>query len=163
MATSFYDPSETRDPAEREAALMAALSGAVAAAQRSAPAYRERLAGIDAAAIDNRHALAELPLTRKSELAEMQRRNPPFGGFTTLGIDRVARVFASPGPIYEIEPRRPDFFRMAMVLGASACLRKPFTPAQLMHVVQTCQDPADVAERRAAAPIHSGSDSSQSA
>ena len=57
----------------------------------------------------------------------------------------------------------PDFFRMAMVLGASACLRKPFTPAQLMHVVQTCHDAPDLAERKAAAAIHSGSDSSRSA
>src|ERR1700756_2067979 len=27
----------------------------------------------------------------------------------------------------------PDFFRMAVDLGATACLRKPFTPAQLLH------------------------------
>jgi CheY-like chemotaxis protein len=32
----------------------------------------------------------------------------------------------------------PDFFRMAIDLGATACLRKPFTPAQLQHAVQVC-------------------------
>ena len=32
----------------------------------------------------------------------------------------------------------PDFFRMAVDLGAAACLHKPFTPAQLLHAVQTC-------------------------
>jgi CheY-like chemotaxis protein len=32
----------------------------------------------------------------------------------------------------------PDFFRMAVDLGATACLRKPFTPAQLLHAVQVC-------------------------
>ena len=32
----------------------------------------------------------------------------------------------------------PDFFRMAIDLGAQTCVRKPFTPAQLMHAVQTC-------------------------
>jgi CheY-like chemotaxis protein len=53
----------------------------------------------------------------------------------------------------------PDFFRMAMELGASACLRKPFTPAQLMHVVQTCREPADLTERKAAAPRHSAGSS----
>jgi len=36
----------------------------------------------------------------------------------------------------------PDFFRMAIDLGATACLRKPFTPAQLLHVVQGCTTPA---------------------
>jgi hypothetical protein len=32
----------------------------------------------------------------------------------------------------------PDFFRMATELGATACLHKPFTPAQLQHAVQIC-------------------------
>ena len=55
----------------------------------------------------------------KSELIELQRRNPPFGGFTTVATGAVARIFASPGPIYEIEARRPDFFRMARALYAA--------------------------------------------
>ena len=128
VATSFYDTSETRDPAEREAALMAALPRVIAAAQANAPAYRERLAGIGAEAIDSRRALAELPLTRKSELVELQHRNPPFGGFTTVPAGAVARVFASPGPIYEIEARRPDFFRMARALHAAG-----FCAGDLVH------------------------------
>jgi phenylacetate-CoA ligase len=128
VATSFYDPSENRDPSVRETALMAGLSGVVAAAQRDAPAYRKRLAGIDATAIDSRRALAELPLTRKSELIEIQRRDPPFGGFTTLPLAKVARVFASPGPIYEIEAGRPDFFRMARALHAAG-----FRAGDLVH------------------------------
>jgi DNA-binding response OmpR family regulator len=36
----------------------------------------------------------------------------------------------------------PDFFRMAIDLGATACLRKPFTPAELLHAVQICTTPA---------------------
>jgi phenylacetate-CoA ligase len=128
VATSFYDPSENRDPWVRETALMAGLSGVVAAAQRDAPAYRKRLAGIDATAIDSRRALAELPLTRKSELIEIQRRDPPFGGFTALPLAKVARVFASPGPIYEIEACRPDFFRMARALHAAG-----FRAGDLVH------------------------------
>jgi phenylacetate-CoA ligase len=119
MERSFYDPDEIRDPAAREAALMAALPGIIAAAQRGAPAYRERLAHIRPEEITSRQALARLPLTRKSELIELQRRNPPFGGFTTVPIGSVARVFASPGPIYEIEARRPDFHRMARALYAA--------------------------------------------
>ncbi len=123
MTGDFFDTSETRDPVEREAALMAALPRLVAAAQRNAPAYRERLAGVRAEAINNRGALAELPLTRKSELVELQRQNPPFGGFTTVPSSELARVFVSPGPIYEIEARRPDFFRMARALHAAGFRR----------------------------------------
>ena len=119
MATSFYDTGETRDPAAREAALMAALPQLIAAAQRDAPAYRARLDGIRPQDIASRDALAQLPLTRKSELIELQRQNPPLGGFTTVPVGAVGRVFASPGPIYEIEARRPDFFRMARALYAA--------------------------------------------
>jgi len=115
----YYDPGETRDTAEREAALMAALPRVVAAAQRDAQAYRNSLAGVRPDSITSRQALAELPLTRKSELIERQRQNPPFGGFTTIATGAASRIFASPGPIYEIEARRPDFFRMARALYAA--------------------------------------------
>jgi phenylacetate-CoA ligase len=128
VATAFFDANETRDAAAREAALMAALPGLIAAAQDNAPAYRERLAGVPPETIADRQALAELPLTRKSELLDLQRRTPPFGGFTTVGIRGVARVFASPGPIYEIEARRPDFFRMARALHAAG-----FRAGDLVH------------------------------
>src|SRR5437762_6548681 len=32
----------------------------------------------------------------------------------------------------------PDFLSMALELGASRCLRKPFTPTQLVAVIRTC-------------------------
>ena len=72
----FYDALETRDPTEREAALMAALPQIVAAAQEHAPAYRDRFAAVRAADITDRRALADLPLTRKSDLIELQRQEP---------------------------------------------------------------------------------------
>jgi CheY-like chemotaxis protein len=32
----------------------------------------------------------------------------------------------------------PDFLRMALELGATRCLRKPFTPATLLSVIAAC-------------------------
>ena len=119
MERPFYDASETRDPVERESALMAALPQIIAAAQQHAPAYRERLATVRPADIANRRALVDLPLTRKSDLIELQRLAPPFGGFCAVPLATLARVFASPGPIYELEACRPDFFRMARALYAA--------------------------------------------
>ena len=119
MDGSFYDALETRDPAEREHALMAALPGIIAAAKDHAPAYRERFAKVRPQDITDRHGLVDLPLTHKAELIELQRAHPPFGGFCAVPIGAVARVFASPGPIYEVEARRPDFFRMARALYAA--------------------------------------------
>jgi phenylacetate-CoA ligase len=115
----FYDALETREPAAREAALMAALPRVIAAAKEHAPAYRERLARVRPRDIVDRRALTALPLTRKSDLIELQRQNPPFGGFAAVPVGAVARVFASPGPIYEFEARRADFFRMARALYAA--------------------------------------------
>jgi phenylacetate-CoA ligase len=124
----FYDTAERRDPAEREAALMAMLPRVIAAAKADAPAYRERLATLRPDDVVDRRALAQLPVTRKSELIELQRRNPPFGGFAAVTAGAIARIFASPGPIYELEARRPDFFRMARALYAAG-----IRPGDLVH------------------------------
>ena len=119
MQTRFYDALETRDPQEREAELMAQLPRVIAAAKEHAPAYRQMLAKVRPEDITDRRALVDLPLTRKSDLIEMQRREPPFGGLNAAPIASLARIFSSPGPIYEVEGRRPDFFRMARAMFAA--------------------------------------------
>ena len=119
MDGAFYDALERREPAEREAALMTALPRIIAAAKQHATAHGERLAKVRPEDITDRRALADLPITRKSALIELQQRNPPFGGFNAVPVGEVARIFASPGPIYEFEARRPDFFRMARALFAA--------------------------------------------
>ena len=129
MQGSFYDALETRSPEEREAALMAQLPRVIAAAKAHAPAYRRMLANVRPEDITDRRALADLPLTRKSELIEMQRREPPFGGLNAARIGSLARVFSSPGPIYEVEGRRPDFFRMARAMYAAG-----IRAGELIHV-----------------------------
>ncbi len=136
--SDFYDALETRDPAVREAALFAALPAQIARAQTSAPAFAERLRGIDAASIRTRSALATLPVVRKHELLECQRaaraRDDVFGGFATVGWGQAAgtrralKVFASPGPIYEPETARPDYWRMARALYAAG-----FRAGDLVH------------------------------
>ena len=129
MQGRFYDALETRSPEEREAALMAELPRVVAAAKEHAPAYRRLLAKVRPEDVADRRALVDLPLTRKSDLIEMQRRDPPFGGLNAAPIGSVARVFSSPGPIYEVEGRRPDFFRMARAMYAAG-----IRSGELIHV-----------------------------
>ena len=128
MDGPFYDALETRDPAVRETSLMAALPRIIAAAKEHAPAYRRLLAAIEPEAVTDRRALAQLPLTRKSDLIELQRRDPPFGGFAAVPISALRRVFVSPGPIYEPEGRRPDFGRFARALFAAG-----FRAGDLVH------------------------------
>jgi len=128
VETPLYDALEARDPALREAALMAALPGIIAAAKERCPAYRALLAGVRPEKVTDRQALAELPLTRKSELIELQRRNPPFGGFAAVPVSSLRRVFVSPGPIYEPEARRQDYGRFARALFAAG-----FRAGDLVH------------------------------
>ena len=127
-----FDLLEVRDPAQREAQLLAALPQQVAHAQANAGAFRQILADVDAAAITSREALARLPVTRKSELLERQkalRSSDPFGGFTTLVRGpKMPRVYASPGPIYEPEGSGGDYWRMARALYAAG-----FRSGDLVH------------------------------
>ncbi|MFT3817723.1 MAG: AMP-binding protein [Rubrivivax sp.] len=121
--TEFYDALETRDPEVREQALLAALPQQIAAAQGT-PALGAILAGVDAAAVTSRAALAALPVTRKSELFERQKTARPFGGFSAigwraLGLRPARRVFQSPGPIYEPEGAAPDYWRFGRALFAA--------------------------------------------
>ncbi len=146
---ALYDALEARDPAARESALMAALPAQVRAAQAT-PAFAQILAGIDAAAITSRAALAKLPVTRKSQLLERQRASiasDPFGGFSALGwralprARTAQRVFQSPGPIYEPEASTRDYWRLARALHAAGlragdlvhnCFSYHLTPGGLM-------------------------------
>ena len=156
--STFYDTLETRPPAEREAALMAALPAQVAHARQNTPAFAALLADIDPATVTSRDALARLPVTRKHELYERQQAartangaagdggdasaSDAFGGFAAVGFGAaMPRVFCSPGPIYEPEGTRPDYWRMARALHAAGfragdlahnCFSYHFVPAGAM-------------------------------
>ena len=117
--TSHFDALESRAPGEREAALMRALPGQIANAMTNAPGFATILAGVDAVAISSRAALATLPVTRKSDLKGLQRGALPFGGLVARKPGQVRKIFMSPGPIYEPEARREDYWRTARPLFAA--------------------------------------------
>ncbi len=116
----FYDDRETRSPDERERNLLTRLPAHIAHAKANAPAFGKLLADVDAEAVTSREALASLPVTRKSELLELQKASRPFGGFAAARWGTACRrVFASPGPLYEPEAARPDYYRLARALFAA--------------------------------------------
>jgi phenylacetate-CoA ligase len=134
--TDHFDDRETRDPARREAELMARLPAQIAWAQAEAPAFAESLRGVDAGAVNSRAALARLPVLRKHELLDQQkarRSTDVFGGYAAVGWGaaarrRALRVFASPGPIYEPEGAGSDYWRMGRALHAAG-----FRAGDLIH------------------------------
>jgi len=141
MTNEHFDTLETRDPETRERAQAAALPARIALAKSRTAAFATILSGVDPAAITSRAALAQLPVTRKSELIELQKAHRPFGGFATGRWGDPPRVFASPGPIYEPDGEGPDYWRLARALFAAGfrrgdlvhnCFSYHFTPAGSM-------------------------------
>jgi len=124
----FYDILETRDPAKREAEQLARLPEQIANAKRDAPGWGKILADVVPADITTRAALASLPVTRKSALIDLQKVDMPFGGLTAVPTAGLGRIFASPGPIYDPEVLRPDYWRFARAFYAAG-----FRPGDIVH------------------------------
>lgn len=126
--TGHFDTLETRDPRQRERDLLVRLPAQIAHAKANAPWFAESLRNVDPSAIDSRAALAQLPVVRKHELIELQKRHRPFGGLVAARWGQMGRVFSSPGPIYEPEGRNPDYWRTARALFAAG-----FRAGDLVH------------------------------
>jgi len=132
--TEHFDALETRSPAEREAAQMAALSQQVAHARSNTAAFAALLKDVEPAGVNSREALARLPVTRKSELLQRQKAaraasGDAFGGFSALVRGpQMQRIFASPGPIYEPEGTGGNYWRAGRALYAAG-----FRSGELVH------------------------------
>ncbi|MGH8709011.1 MAG: phenylacetate--CoA ligase family protein, partial [Burkholderiales bacterium] len=123
----YYDALERRPPRKREAELLAALPKFLAHAKKKAPGWARILQDVDAARVTSRAALARLPVTRKSELAELQKAAPPLGGLNATPVAKLAKLFVSPGPVYDPEGRGKDWWRTARALYAAG-----FRPGELV-------------------------------
>lgn len=151
--TTYYEEREAASVAEREEALFARLPEALDRARQRASAIAQQLQGVEPGDIRDRASLARIPVIRKSELLEAQlarrsgaegglsEKERVFGGFSAIGWGEAARVFASPGPIYEPESRRSDYWGFARALYAAGfrrgdlvynCFSYHFTPAGSM-------------------------------
>ncbi|MGE0500449.1 MAG: phenylacetate--CoA ligase family protein [Rhizobiaceae bacterium] len=123
-----FDMRETRDPAIRERDLFARLPSFLSTAMLAAPGLGRWLRGVDPSTIVDRVALSRLPVLRKSELMEFQHAEPPFGGFVDLSRLNGARVFQSPGPIWE-----PEGVGIDPGGGARAFFAAGIRPGDIVH------------------------------
>lgn len=138
--TTLYDALESRDPSAREKDLLAALPALLARAQQ-ASGWATILKNVNPQEITSRAALAQLPVTRKSALKDLQKAALPFGGLNVTPTDKLSRIFMSPGPIFDPEGHGDDWWRYARPLHALGvrggdliqnCFAYHFTPAGLM-------------------------------
>jgi phenylacetate-CoA ligase len=114
-----YDTRETRTPSVRESELFSRLPAILRKAMEM-PGYAEQLRGVDPEEITSRAAFAKLlPVLRKSELPALHKASPPFGGFVDGSPGAFARLYTSPGPIFEPESPHTDPWRGARALFAA--------------------------------------------
>jgi phenylacetate-CoA ligase len=108
--TGFYNKvKETMPAPARRRYQDAWIAALVEHAWAKAPGVRRRMdkAGLAPKALRTVDDLARLPVIKKAEMPDLQRADPPFGGFCTVPMSRVRQIFVSPGPI--LEPIGPEF------------------------------------------------------
>ena len=138
---TYYDALETRDPQLRQTELIHAVANQVTHAKNNSAYYKKLFAGINAADITSPNTIAKLPITRKSELINLQKITPPFAGINTYRKDKLKYIFASPGPIFEPATTDKNYWRFARALFAAGfrdgdlvqnCFSYHLTPAGAM-------------------------------
>jgi phenylacetate-CoA ligase len=124
----YLDDLETRPPSVRERAQFQLLREQLDNAKRNAPYFTRLLERSGAHEVNDRGSLARLPVTRKSDLLELQKQALPFGGMTAVKVSQLGRIFASPGPIYDPQGDSKDFWGFARALYAAG-----FREGELVH------------------------------
>ena len=82
-------------------------------------ALARQLGDVDLGELRGPADLALIPVLRKSDVAQMQGAEPPFGGLAAAPTGAFARLFASPGGIYEPESTGRDPWGAAKAFAAA--------------------------------------------
>jgi phenylacetate-CoA ligase len=123
---TYYDPNlECLAPAAQARFQSARLQSTLQHAYAHAPAVRRLLdaAGVAPAKVQRVADLAAVAITRKDDLIDLQAKDPPFGGFAGVPPTSMRRVYRSPGPLYDPEGDKPDYWRWAPALWAAGFRR----------------------------------------
>ena len=112
---SILDPDlECLSPEAWRTRLGQRLAATVAHAWKAAPRGPTRTleqAGLSPADVRGLDDLARLPVTRKDALPGLQAAEPPFGGLAGVAPGDLARLYMSPGPIFDPQGHDGDFWR----------------------------------------------------
>lgn len=112
---------ETRSWDERRTELNRHLRDIVALAAKSSPAYQEmfKQAGLEPGDIKDIDDLGRLPVLHMEDLVRRQKQDPPFGGFCTVDLDQVHRIYVNPGLIWQPGPKRSQDTSWTQALAAA--------------------------------------------
>jgi len=128
LDSEYYDELEIRDPDERELQQFEAFGRQFAAARANAPYFADLFKEVRPGDVTSRRDLEQLPITRKSDLHELQKRNPPFAGMTAVATANLRRIYQSPGPTYDVEAAGKDWWGLGRSLYAAGV-----RPGDIVH------------------------------
>jgi phenylacetate-CoA ligase len=99
----FKKNLETLPQKKRLEYLNQKLRGIIQYAYKNSIAFKNKMdsVGLKPKDIQTIKDLEKIPIIKKAELVELQKKNPPFGGFEGVPVNELRRIFISPGPIYE--------------------------------------------------------------
>jgi len=111
----YYDEQlETLPRDAKKQFLENLLQRAVMTAFQEAPAMRAKFqaAGVGPADIRSLEDLQSLEITPKAQMRQLQQGSPPFGGFLGVELDKLRRIYSSPGAIFDPEGHQADYWRL---------------------------------------------------
>ncbi|NRA86372.1 MAG: AMP-binding protein [Rhizobiales bacterium] len=130
-----FDDLETRNMTIRKADQLSQLQAQISHAQKNCSYYT------DLKNVDSLTDLSKLPITRKSDLADLQTNQNPFAGLNAIPVQQMKNLFLSPGPIAEPMGQAANEHRLARAMNAANisnqdrvlnCFSYHHTPAGLM-------------------------------
>ncbi len=111
----YHDEQLETLPWEEKKRLMEnQLQRAVLIAFEEAPAMREKFkaAGVGPTDIRSLEDLQSLTITPKAQMRQLQQASPPFGGFLGVDLNKLRRIYTSPGAIFDPEGHQADYWRL---------------------------------------------------
>ncbi len=117
--SGYYDEkAERMDRAERAALQEKEALRILQYAYAHAPGYKEFLdeRGVIPGTLKTIGDFSTLPVLKKNRMPELHQTNPPFGGFLAVPVEQLKRIYVSPGPIYDPEGRKEDYWGLRKCL-----------------------------------------------
>jgi phenylacetate-CoA ligase len=117
--SGYYDEkAERMGRAERAAFQEQEAIRILRYAYAHAPGYKKFIdeRGVIPRAVQNIGDFSRIPVLKKNRMPELHQSNPPFGGFLAVPIEELKRIYVSPGPIYDPEGRKEDYWGLRKCL-----------------------------------------------
>ena len=114
QSKGIFHQKEIMGLKEREAYLNTQLRDILLYAYSYCRGVKERFdnCGLKPSDIQTVNDLQGLPILKKSDLPQLQKRDLPFGGLSSIPPYQLRRIYISPGPTYDPHGREKDPWRM---------------------------------------------------